>query len=100
MHDELAWRLDGIYAELDNLVMYAAAWQSMTMQDRGDVRFRWEGLVYSPIIDIRWRWRQYAAGDPDPQWWRELRAAIDEHAALIAYMELRYPEVGDVLTRR
>ena len=101
MHnDDLAWRLDGIRAELSNLVMYAAAWKSMSLSERGDVRFRWEGLVYSPVLDIRWRWQMFAGSDPDPEWWQELRAAIDEHAALIEYMDLRYPEVGDVLIRR
>ena len=100
MHVDLRWRLDSIYAELDNLVMYAAAWNSMSNNERGDVRFYWEALVYSPVLDIRWRWRIFAAGDPDPEWWQELRAALQEHAALIEYMDLRYPEVGDVIEWR
>ena len=100
MHDDLQWRLDGIRAELSNLVMYAAAWKSMSRSERGDVRFRWEGLVYSPVLDIRWKWREFSRGDPDPEWWRELKATLDEHRALIEYMDLRYPQVGDVVEWR
>jgi hypothetical protein len=95
MNDDLTWRLDAIHAELDNLVMYAAAWRAMTLQDRRDVHARWNGIVNRGIDNIRWHWHQHARGESCPDWWERLRVDFADNQAIIDFMKLQEPDLSD-----
>jgi hypothetical protein len=94
--DELTDRLRVIHAELESLVMYAAAWDAFSEDERREVRLRWGGVVIRTIADIRWNWHAYARWGERPDWWRELARAVRDNRLLIAYLELDAPDLSTV----
>lgn len=93
--DDLSWRLDAIHAELDSLLMYAAAWRAFDDDERREIRMRWRGVVCRGVGDIRWRWHQHARGQLLPEWWERLRLDVAENQRIIDYMELPQPNLSD-----
>lgn len=95
MNNDLDWRLEYIHAEIDNLVMYAAAWRAMGECERRDIHAQWNGIVCRSIADIRWRWHQHARGELCPPWWERLRLDVADNQLIIDYLELQQPDLSN-----